>query len=199
MQMNDDLIEKIIAAEWKQFQKVNNEGGRAWCQDNWQQFYIMRKSQFMCWPQEILESYYDDLLTAEKNNRNLPFEKYAWMMESTAPEQFEGLRHVLPAISEVRRQRVDRAAAIQAKWGEEFARENPQMASYGRVIYTSDDTPWATSIETYSRGELLSYSEKTEQLVSNFIFANEEKGVNLAKIIRENMVKLFNNKSGHLS
>ena len=47
--MKEDLIEKIIAEEWKQFDQVNNEGGRASCQDNWPTFHIMRKSQFDNW------------------------------------------------------------------------------------------------------------------------------------------------------
>lgn len=193
--MNDFMIEKIIKEEWRQFQLINHEGGTAWFQDKWEQFYIMRKSQFMCWTEHILNSYYDDLFLANKNERNLLFERNAWMMESTAPKQFDEIRHVLPFISEERKQRINRAAAIQAKWGEEFAKEYPNMASNGMKIYSSEDTPRATSIETYTRGELLSYSEKTEMLVSNFIFANEEKGINLAQKVRENMVKLFGYKS----
>lgn len=194
-QMSDSLIEKIIKEEWDQFQLVNHEGGRAWCQDNWVQFHIMRKSQFMCWPEEILQSYFDDLLLAKEKRRNLIFEKYAWMMESTAPEEFAKVRHVLPLISEERKQRINRVADIQAKWGEEFAEKYPEIASKGRKIYSSEDTPYATSIETYTRGELQSYSERTEKLVSYFIFDNEKKGINLAQTIRENMLELFGHKS----
>lgn len=35
-------IDDIIKEEWRQFQLVKNEGGRADCQDNWQEFYIMQ-------------------------------------------------------------------------------------------------------------------------------------------------------------
>ena len=31
-------IADIVAEEWRQFQQVNNEGGRASCQDNFPEF-----------------------------------------------------------------------------------------------------------------------------------------------------------------
>ena len=66
-------IREIVEEEWRQFQKVNNQGGRASCQDDWKTFYIRRKSQFLVWPQEILDSYYDDLCKAREEGRNLLF------------------------------------------------------------------------------------------------------------------------------
>ena len=42
----NELIGKIVDEEWAQFQLVNNQGGRASCQDDWRQFSIMRGSQF---------------------------------------------------------------------------------------------------------------------------------------------------------
>ncbi|MCI9490001.1 MAG: DUF4125 family protein, partial [Dorea sp.] len=57
-------IEKIIEEEWRQFQLVNNRGGRASCQDNPEEFRIMRMSQFLTWPGELAGSYYADLLQA---------------------------------------------------------------------------------------------------------------------------------------
>ena len=45
----EELIEKIVMLEWKAFDKVENQGGRASCQDDWSTFSIMRKSQYMLW------------------------------------------------------------------------------------------------------------------------------------------------------
>ena len=41
------VIEEIIAEEWRQFQQVKNEGGRASCQDDWEEFHRQRESQFL--------------------------------------------------------------------------------------------------------------------------------------------------------
>ncbi|MCB6367326.1 DUF4125 family protein, partial [Intestinibacillus massiliensis] len=40
----DDLINSIIEAEWKMFDQVQNQGGRAGCQDDEWTFYAMRYS-----------------------------------------------------------------------------------------------------------------------------------------------------------
>ena len=88
-----DIVEKIVELEWKQFDKVKNEGGRASCQDDYATFSIMRKSQYLTWPDELLESFYSDLLLAENKGWNLIMEKYARMMESTAPEKYEELKN----------------------------------------------------------------------------------------------------------
>ena len=49
------LIEKIVDEEWAQFQLLNNEGGRASCQNDRRQFDIMRASQFSVWTEELLQ------------------------------------------------------------------------------------------------------------------------------------------------
>lgn len=79
--------EKIAAIEWEMFQRVRNEGGRADCQNRPDTFKIMRLAQFSAWPEELAQSYLEDLRKALQNDRNLPMEKYARMMESTAPEE----------------------------------------------------------------------------------------------------------------
>ena len=39
---DDELREAIVRHEWDQFQRTNNEGGRAACQGNWPVFHQMR-------------------------------------------------------------------------------------------------------------------------------------------------------------
>lgn len=70
-----DIIEQIIKLEWKQFDKVKNEGGRASCQDDFETFSIMRKGQYLAWPEELLKSYCVDLQVAEEKGWNLIMEK----------------------------------------------------------------------------------------------------------------------------
>lgn len=80
-----DKKENLIQMEWQQFYQVHNEGGRASCQEDPKTFAIMRRSQFTAWPEALVDSYTADLEAAEEVGRNLLTEKYAWMMEDTAP------------------------------------------------------------------------------------------------------------------
>ena len=165
----EKLVEKIIEVEWQQFQLVKNEGGRAACQDDWTTFQIMRESQFINWPLEILESYAKDLMVAMDKNWNLVFEKYARMMKSTVPEKYKEVEAILPPISEERVKRMEKTIAIQTKWLEDFAVEYPNLMEAARYVHTSEDTEYETSSETYLRGELASYSEETEKMYWNLL------------------------------
>ena len=85
---DDELREAIVRHEWDQFQRTNNEGGRAACQGNWPVFHQMRLAQFLTWERPLLTSYAADLDAADHVGRNLVTEKYGRMMASTAPENF---------------------------------------------------------------------------------------------------------------
>ncbi len=185
-----DLIEEVIEKEWEQFQLVNNEGGRACCQDNWPEFHIMRKAQFLLWPQEILASYDADLRAAKECGRNLLFEKYAFMMQDTAPDKFLAVEHALPVITEERRRRIGETVKIQLEWAEEFQKKYPLFAGQGRPIHAAQACFGDTSIETYSRGELCSYGEETEKMYAAFVKQCRREGKNLAYLTRENIAHL---------
>lgn len=187
----EELVQKIIEVEWNQFQRVKNEGGRASCQDDWNTFQIMRESQFINWPLEILESYAKDLMTAMDNNWNLIFEKYTRMMKSTAPEKYKELEHILPPLSEERIQRMEKTISIQTKWLEEFAAKYPNLMNEARYIHTYEDSEYETSAETYLRGELASYSEETEKLYDAFVEKLLAEGKNIAEMIYDHMVKRY--------
>ena len=186
-----DLIEKIVELEWKQFDKVKNEGGRASCQDDYGTFSIMRKSQYLTWPEELLESFYNDLFAAENKGWNLIMEKYARMMESTAPDRYEELKKELPVLSNERIAIQEEIIKIQVDWMEEFAAKYPKMAGNARSIHTSEDTPYNTSYETYLRGELGTYSENTFTLYGRFITDLLKQNCNLAYATMTNTAKLY--------
>lgn len=189
------LIERIIDEEWAQFQLVNNQGGRASCQDDRRQFNIMRGSQFLVWTEELLQSYYSDLLTANIEGRNLVFNKYAYMMERTDPAGYERIKHVLPAISPERRTFMEPAVQIQVQWAEEFAGKFPKFAGRGRIIRSKDECGGLTSVETYQRGELYSYGAETQLIYCEFVFRCEQAGRNLTYLVREQMAKTYGYKS----
>ncbi len=188
---NMERVEKIVELEWKQFDKVKNEGGRADCQDNWGTFSIMRKSQYLAWTDELLESFYNDLLVAESKGWNMIMEKYARMMKSTCPEKYAEFEKELPEISEERIAIQEEIIKIQVAWMEEFAGEYPKMAGNARSIRSSEDTAYNTSYETYLRGEISTYSENTFVLYGMFIAGLMKENRNLAYEIMENTAKLY--------
>ncbi|MBQ3514037.1 MAG: DUF4125 family protein [Lachnospiraceae bacterium] len=190
-----DRIKNIVELEWKQFDKVKNEGGRADCQDDWNTFSIMRKSQYLAWTEELLESYYGDLLEAEQKGWNLITEKYARMMKSTAPEKYAELEKELPVLNQERISIQEEIIKIQVGWMEAFAEQFPKMAGNARVIHTAEDTPFQTSYETYLRGELGTYSETTFLLYGRFVTNLLQEGKNLAYEIMNHTAKLY----GYLS
>lgn len=188
---NMDLVEAIVQLEWKQFDKVQNEGGRAGCQDDYQTFSIMRKSQYMTWPEELLSSFYGDLVTAENKGWNLIMEKYARMMKSTTPEKYARLEKELPVLNEERISIQEEIIKIQVGWMEDFAAKYPNMAGNARIIHTSEDTPFQTSYETYLRGEMSTYSETTFILYGRFITGLLKENRNLAYETMEHTAKLY--------
>ena len=185
------LVDKLIDLEWKAFDKVINEGGRAGCQDDHETFYIMRKSQYMLWNREMLESFIADLTAASNSGWNLITEKYARMEESTAPEEFAKIKDELPPISDDKKQIIEAIVAIQVKMMEEFAAKYPKASCETRSIHTSEDTPVNTSYETYLRGELSTYSDNTLMLYGRFVAEYAAAGKNIAGDTIENSAILY--------
>ena len=189
------IIEEIVREEWRQFQLINSQGGRASCQDDWAQFSIMRSSQFLTWPEPLLASYAQDLQEASLAGRNLVFNKYAYMMARTDPAGYERVKHVLPEISQERKDYLEQAVQIHVRWAEDFARSFPKYAARGRVIHQEDERCGLTSIETYQRGELYSYGPQTQLLYCEFVFRCEKEGKNLTYLVRDQMAKMYHYES----
>lgn len=150
----------IAKAEFEAFDKVQNEGGRASCQNNWQTFKVMRMSQYMTWTEDMLLQYLYEFKTNFAEGRNMIEEKYARMMESTAPLEYAGFADRLPPVSEEKRAIMEQVIGLQVRWMEEFAASYPNLADDARRIHTSEDLPYETSYETYLRGELGTYSDR---------------------------------------
>ena len=189
------LVDKVISLEWKQFDKVENIGGRADCQDDFNTFNIMRRSQYMAFSEELLKSYYLDLAEAERKGWNLIAEKYARMMEYTSPAEYSKIKNQLPARDEGRLQIQEAIIEIQISMMEEFAKEYPKMAANARSIHTYEDNIYNTSYETYLRGELGTYSDETLILYGRFITGCIENNINLAYKIMNNTAVLYGYKS----
>ena len=187
----EDLIDKIVGLEWKAFDKVENTGGRASCQDDWQTFQVMRKSQYMLWSKEMLQSFIRDFEEANGRGWNLITEKYGRMEETTAPEEYALIKDKLPGIPDDKKQIIEAIVEIQVGMMEEFAREYPKAASEARAIHTSDDTPYSTSYETYLRGEISTYSDETLSLYGRFVVDYAARGGNIAHDTIQNSALLY--------
>lgn len=186
-----NFVDKIIELEWQQFDKVENEGGRATCQDDYSTFVIMRKSQYLTWNEQLLESYYNDLVESQKKGWNLITEKYARMMKTTCPDKYAQLEKSLPKISKQRQDIQEEIIKIQVAWMEDFAKHYPKMAGNARSIRTISDNENNTSYETYLRGEMSTYSEETLLLYGQFIISLVNQDRNLAYEIMLNTAHLY--------
>lgn len=195
MNIREQRIKNIVAAEWNMFDKVQNIGGRASCQDDFETFDIMRKSQYMTWNDTMLESYLADLNNAQQTGRNLISEKYARMMEYTSPEEYKKISAELPEMTSQQRDIINQIAGIQAGMMDDFAEKYPKLANNARNIHSSDDNQYDTSYETYLKGELSTYSPDTLTLYGRFIVDLYRSGKNLAEITMLNTVKLYGYKN----
>ena len=189
--MKLEKVEKILQLEWNMFQKVENIGGRASCQENFETFYIMRRSQYENWTDEMLDVWLKYVMECEEEGRNLLSEKYARMMQSTNPLEYARLENDLPVINEDRIKIQEEIIKIQVGWMEDFAKLYPKLSGNMRTIHTSSDTSFNTSYETYLRGELCTYSEKTMILYASFIIGLLNAGRNLAIEVMGNTANLY--------
>ena len=192
----EDIIESIIQMEWEFFDKVENEGGRASCQDNWETFSKMRRSQYMAWPEPLIESWKSDLVRANEEGRNPLTEKYGYMMCISDPEGNEETALRLPSVSP---EKIDMARRIVDRLipqNEVFRAKYPRVSGRGRPLRTSEEPAagW-TSIETYELGELWTYSQKTLELFEANLDAFEKEGKSYPETVVENGLKLRGFKS----
>ncbi|MDE6916256.1 MAG: DUF4125 family protein, partial [Lachnospiraceae bacterium] len=181
----------IAKSEFEAFDKVQNEGGRAGCQNNWPTFKVMRMSQYMTWTENMLLQYLYEFKTNYAEGRNMIEEKYARMMESTAPLEYACFADQLPPLSDEKKAIVEQIVGLQVKWMEEFAAEYPNLGDNARRIHTSEDLPDDTSYETYLRGELGTYSDRMLEMYGRYIVAHAQEGRNVAREIMENTVHFY--------
>lgn len=185
------LADEIAAMEWQQFDQVKNQGGRASCQEDPKTFGIMRKSQFYTWDLPVLESYRRDLEEAERSGWNLLTEKYARMMEHTAPEEYKALKDRLPHRDKARKVLEELLVSLMMDWTRETAEKFPSVMSMGRSLSSAEDGIFNTSSETYLRGELGTYSDRTLELYAAMLLSRMKDGRNPVRETLEHTAALY--------
>lgn len=191
LEQHEKNVQAIVKLEWDAFDKVQNIGGRADCQDNWDTFSIMRSSQYTVWPDALLTEWLHFFETTWKDGRNLIAEKYARMMEHTDPARYATLQSQLPPLSEEFVQMREAIVQIQVSWMEAFAAEYPNLAANARIIHTEQDTLTNTSYETYLRGELSTYPPEILYAYGRWVVSLFQNQQNLAKMILEKTTKAY--------
>lgn len=184
-------MNEIIEIEWQMFQKVNEHGPRAECQNNRKTFEGMRRGQFEAWSQNVRESYAADLAAAVSVGRNLVQEKYIRMMKWTSPHQYHALEPYLPVLTQ---QQCDLAKEINqllVAQAENVFMQFPHVAAHGRPLHQVQARPFDTSVEVYQLGELLTYSENTLLRLREHILAQAADGVSLFRQSFENSLKFY--------
>ncbi|MGE5628520.1 MAG: DUF4125 family protein [Solirubrobacterales bacterium] len=189
--MKEELIKEILLIEWDMFKNVSNAGGQAPCQQNLKTFIVMRMSQAMSWTEPMLESYLEDLRKAKDEGRNLMTEKYARMMKYTYPEEYYKLMHRLPILSEEAILLAERITELMLEWVKEIKQKYPIVTGAGRPLERTEGSSYNTSIETYTRGEFLTYGIKTLRLSWDYFSKCKSKGINNYEMVLKNTVKLY--------
>jgi len=118
-------------------------------------------------------------------------EKYARMMETTFPEEYQRVKDFLPVLDNQTLGLIEKIIDIHLKWKIETSEKYPNLAKRGRTIFSKDDTRNSTSFETYLRGELSTNSPKTIQLYEKMTMDFLNRGENLEEIYLLNMVKKY--------
>ncbi len=180
----EKIIESIIELEWPMFREVNWDT-RADCQENYPMFVNMRTAQFSAWNGEALSAYREDLRAAEGEGRNLLRDKYIHMMASTDPAGYLHFLPELPPVSEEKKQLVEAIWQIMLPQTVELRRKYPNVGKLGRPLLSADERNGYASVETYEKGELLTYSEKTLRALLAWIRGQAEAGVSVAAQIQE--------------
>lgn len=188
---DEDLVDRIVRLEFEAFDKVKNEGGRAYCQNDWPTFSVMRKSQYLTWNRDMLMQYYYDFSRQYNMGHNLITEKYGRMMESTDSDRWNEIKDNFPELSDEKRAVIEQIVGIQMQMMEEFASVHPKVAGNARTLHTYEDDVINTSYETYLRGEVSTYSDKMLQLYGKYVVDAYRNGVNIADITMGNTAMLY--------
>ena len=165
-----EIIEHIVEIELQMFLSVPTEQ-KASCQDYPESFLLHRRAQFSAWSDDTLESYLADLNRATEAGQNLMTIKYA-RMDDLIPRENEN-----PLIAKI--------ISLQYRWQQEMIKKYPHLMAAGRPLSSEDDSLYRTSFETYLRGELETYSDKTLSLLYRDMTDKVADGINMSEAIYE--------------
>lgn len=116
-------------------------------------------------------------------------------MESTAPEYYQKIAHRLPPVTAEKNELIENISRICLKWAEQFRQEYPLLSSQGRPVRASEEDARDTSFQTYTKGELATFSENTLKLYYLYVNQLLAENKNLTQMVMENTVREYGYKS----
>ncbi len=174
MTEKDKLIDAILEIELRMFLTANPMQTSG-CQEYPESFKLHRRAQFHPWSEEALGSYLEDLHEAEEHGENLMRRKYA-RMQGLLPDA--GTNAV---IEEIVRLKMD--------WQREMFRKFPGVMSGARPLTDEGTRAQMTSFETYARGELETYSDRTLALLHRDLLEMQARGESLSEKVYDYLVR----------
>ena len=143
----------------------------------------------------MIDSYLTDLRNRNAAGENPIAEKYARMLEDTAPERFFTLCSLLPTLSSDIQHIITEIVQIQLNWMNEYVRLYPHLSSGNRIVHKEQAQLGETSFETYLRGELSTYSLRTLTLYLDYVKKLKAKNANLVLITMTHTVQYYGYKN----
>ena len=174
MTEKDRIIDAILDIELPMFLTVNPMQTSG-CQEYPESFKLHRRAQFHPWTEEALGSYLEDLHAAQEHGENLMRRKYARMQGLLPPTEDQ------PVLEEIVRLKMD--------WQRAMFRNYPAVMSGARPITDGGRQAQMTSFETYARGELETYSERTLGLLHRDLLAMLAAGESLSEQVYDHLVR----------
>jgi hypothetical protein len=174
MTEKDKIIDAILEIELRMFLTVNPVQTSG-CQEYPESYKLHRRAQFQPWSEETLGSYLDDLHAAQERGDNLMRRKYARMQGLLPPAESS------PVLEETVRLKMD--------WQRAMFRDFPAVMSGARPLTDESTRAQMTSFETYARGELETYSERTLNLLYRDLLAMQAAGESLSEMVYDHLVR----------
>lgn len=182
------IIEDIIALEWDLSNQMDYTVKKEPCLYDKSVFTTNRMNWLSAWNQELQESYYLDLCTAQFEGRNPINEKYRYMFEQM---NFEEGKELLPEYSMEKLFLIDWISENLVEWQENLAQKYPRLVGNKKMIRRNLENRKQKTFETYMRGELATFSEETLRVYAAYIEQLQKRGLNLNQMIFQNVVAVY--------
>ena len=101
------------------------------------------------------------------------------------------IAHLVPPVSPEALSLIEKIVVIVLDWEEELFRKYPLVLLHGRPIRSLSDTLFVTSLETYLKGELATYSPKTLKLYYEHLVKEQSERINGSEITLLQTIKQY--------